>query len=108
MSFIGHTISTRIFIWQKFFKCQSLNCQEYFFTLVSHMNQNWYFYAKTEAELQALDFAKRTGLRLVTICPTLVLGPILQSTVVNASSSVLLKLLKGAYECLIKFCLAIY
>ncbi|KAF7843212.1 cinnamoyl-CoA reductase 2-like [Senna tora] len=57
--------------------------------------ENWYCYSKTEAELQALDFAKRTGLAVVTICPSLVLGPILQSTVVNASSLVLLKLLKG-------------
>ncbi|KAF7843211.1 cinnamoyl-CoA reductase 2-like [Senna tora] len=57
--------------------------------------ENWYCYSKTEAELQALDFAKRTGLALVTICPTLILGPVLQSTVVNASSLVLLKLLKG-------------
>ncbi|XP_024637146.1 cinnamoyl-CoA reductase 1 isoform X2 [Medicago truncatula] len=55
--------------------------------------KNWYCYAKTEAEEQALHFAKRTGLNVVTICPTLVLGPILQSTT-NASSLVLVKLLK--------------
>lgn len=61
------------------------------------MIQNWYRFSKTEAEEQALDFAKRTGLAVVSICPTLVLGPILQSTTVNASSLVLLKLLKGAY-----------
>ncbi|PNX74210.1 cinnamoyl-CoA reductase 2-like protein [Trifolium pratense] len=42
--------------------------------------KNWYCYAKTEAEEQALNFAKRTGLDVVSICPTLVLGPILQST----------------------------
>ncbi|KAF7843213.1 cinnamoyl-CoA reductase 2-like [Senna tora] len=57
--------------------------------------QNWYCYSKTEAESQALDFAKRTGLAVVTICPTLILGPVLQSTVANASSLILLKLLKG-------------
>lgn len=57
--------------------------------------QNWYCLSKTEAEEKALDFAKRTGLGLVSICPSLVLGPILQSTNVNASSLVLLKLLKG-------------
>ncbi|XP_028766446.1 cinnamoyl-CoA reductase 2 [Neltuma alba] len=57
--------------------------------------KNWYYYAKTEAELQALDFARNTGLSVITICPTLVLGPILQSTIVNASSLVLLKLFKG-------------
>ena len=67
------------------------------------MIQNWYCYSKTEAEMQALEFAKNTGLVLLTICPTLVFGPILQSTVVNASSMVLLKLLKGAYYSIIKF-----
>ncbi|KAK7255172.1 hypothetical protein RIF29_28576 [Crotalaria pallida] len=57
--------------------------------------QNWYCFSKTEAEEQALDFAKRTALDVVTICPSYVLGPILQSTTVNASSLVLLKILKG-------------
>ncbi|XP_045830021.1 cinnamoyl-CoA reductase 1-like [Trifolium pratense] len=56
--------------------------------------KNWYCYAKTEAEEQALNFAKRTGHDVVSICPTLVLGPILQSTT-NSSSLVLIKLLKG-------------
>jgi nucleoside-diphosphate-sugar epimerase len=56
--------------------------------------QSWYCYAKTEAEEQALNFAKRTGLDVVSICPTLVLGPVLQSTT-NLSSLVLIKLLKG-------------
>ncbi|KAK2378582.1 cinnamoyl-CoA reductase [Trifolium repens] len=56
--------------------------------------ENWYCYAKTEAEEQALSFAKRTGLDVESICPTLVLGPILQSTT-NLSSLVLIKLLKG-------------
>ncbi|TKY64606.1 Cinnamoyl-CoA reductase 2 [Spatholobus suberectus] len=57
--------------------------------------QNWYCFSKTQAEEQAMDFAKRTGLDVVSICPSLVLGPILQSTTVNASSLVLPKLLKG-------------
>ncbi|KAK2432392.1 cinnamoyl-CoA reductase [Trifolium repens] len=56
--------------------------------------KNWYCYAKTEAEEQALNFAKRTKLDVVSICPTLVLGPILQSTT-NSSTLVLIKLLKG-------------
>jgi nucleoside-diphosphate-sugar epimerase len=58
--------------------------------------QNWYCLSKTEAESQALEFAKRNGLDVVTVCPTLVLGPILQPTV-NASSLVLIRLLKGTY-----------
>lgn len=73
------------------------------------MIQNWYCFSKTEAEEQALDFAKRTGLDVVSICPSLVLGPILQSTTVNASSLALLKLLTGAYHyCLIRLFLLLY
>lgn len=56
--------------------------------------QNWYCYAKTEAESEAWEFAKRSGLDLVTVCPTLVWGPILQPTL-NASTLPLLRLLKG-------------
>ncbi|XP_062164629.1 cinnamoyl-CoA reductase 1-like [Alnus glutinosa] len=59
--------------------------------------KNWYCLSKTEAESQALEFAKRNGLDVVTVCPTLVLGPILQPTV-NASSLVLIRLLKEGYE----------
>ncbi|XP_059460472.1 cinnamoyl-CoA reductase 1-like isoform X1 [Corylus avellana] len=59
--------------------------------------QNWYCLSKTEAESQALEFAKRNGLDVVTVCPTLVLGPILQPTV-NASSLVLIRLLKEGLE----------
>ncbi|KAF3446938.1 hypothetical protein FNV43_RR12118 [Rhamnella rubrinervis] len=51
--------------------------------------------AAVEAESEAMEFAKRSGLDVVAVCPTLVLGPILQSNV-NASSLVLIKLLKGA------------
>ena len=42
----------------------------------------------------AFEYAKRSGLDVVTLCPSLVLGPILQSTI-NSSSLVLIKLLKG-------------
>ncbi|KAK2423141.1 NAD(P)-binding Rossmann-fold superfamily protein [Trifolium repens] len=58
------------------------------------MIQSWYCYAKTEVEEQALNFTERTGLDVVSICRTLVLGPILQSTT-NASSMFLINLLKG-------------
>uniref|UniRef100_A0A5B7BLV4 Putative cinnamoyl-CoA reductase family protein n=1 Tax=Davidia involucrata TaxID=16924 RepID=A0A5B7BLV4_DAVIN len=58
---------------------------------------NWYCLSKTEAENEALEFAKRSGLDVVTVCPTLVLGPLLQSTM-NASSLFLIKLLKEGYE----------
>ncbi|XP_059663201.1 cinnamoyl-CoA reductase 1-like [Cornus florida] len=58
---------------------------------------NWYCLSKTAAETEAFEFAKRSGLDVVTVCPTLVLGPLLQSTT-NASSLVLLKLLKEGYK----------
>lgn len=60
----------------------------------SKLYQNWYFLSKTEAESEALEFGKRRGLDVVTICPTLVTGPILQPTV-NSSSLVLHRILKG-------------
>ncbi|KAL9395331.1 hypothetical protein Peur_009584 [Populus x canadensis] len=43
--------------------------------------ENWYSLHKTEAESEAWEYAKRTGLDVVAICLTLILGPILQSTV---------------------------
>lgn len=59
--------------------------------------ENWYSLSKTEAESEATEYAKRTGLNVVVVCPTLVLGPLLQPTM-NASSLVLVKLLKGGNE----------
>lgn len=61
--------------------------------------KNWYCLSKTEAESEAWEFAKRSGLDVVTICPSLILGPNLHSAV-NASSKVLIKLLKEGYESL--------
>ncbi|XP_038703170.1 cinnamoyl-CoA reductase 1-like isoform X2 [Tripterygium wilfordii] len=54
---------------------------------------NWYSLSKTEAESEALEYAKETGLDVVTICPSLILGPLLQSKV-NSSSLFLIKLMK--------------
>jgi nucleoside-diphosphate-sugar epimerase len=56
--------------------------------------QDWYDLSKTLAEREAFAYAEKTGLDVVTICPSLVLGPLIQSTV-NASSKVLLNYLKG-------------
>ncbi|KAJ6684541.1 putative proteinD DEPENDENT EPIMERASE/DEHYDRATASE [Salix purpurea] len=61
--------------------------------------KNWYCLSKTEAESEAWEYAKTSGLDVVTICPSLILGPILHSAV-NASSKVLIKLLKEGYESL--------
>lgn len=56
--------------------------------------QHWYCFSKTVAETKAWEYAKKTGLDVVTLCPTLVLGPMLQHTT-NASSLALIKLLRG-------------
>ncbi|EEC81000.1 hypothetical protein EE612_035423 [Oryza sativa] len=63
--------------------------------------KNWYTLGKTLAEIEAFDYAKRSGLDLVTLCPSLVIGPLLQPTV-NASSTVILGCLKGDCEVKIK------
>ncbi|KAG6648226.1 hypothetical protein I3843_07G131000 [Carya illinoinensis] len=59
--------------------------------------ENWYYLSKTEAEREALELVKGSELDVVSICPTLVLGPILRSTV-NASSLFLLRFLKEGLE----------
>ncbi|KDP36740.1 hypothetical protein JCGZ_08031 [Jatropha curcas] len=59
--------------------------------------KNWYCFSKTEAESEAFEYAKQSGLDVVTVCPTLIWGPILQPTI-NASSMVLIKLLREGYE----------
>ncbi|CAL5048767.1 unnamed protein product [Urochloa decumbens] len=63
--------------------------------------ENWYCLSKTLAELEAFEYAKRTGLDVVSVCPSLVIGPLLQSTV-NASSSVIVDCLKGDREVKLK------
>ncbi|RZC49594.1 hypothetical protein C5167_018025 [Papaver somniferum] len=55
--------------------------------------EDWYCLSKTEAESKAWEYAKKNGLDLVTICPSLIIGPMLQFTV-NASSLFLIKILK--------------
>uniref|UniRef100_A0ACD5UGZ1 Uncharacterized protein n=1 Tax=Avena sativa TaxID=4498 RepID=A0ACD5UGZ1_AVESA len=59
--------------------------------------QNWYYLAKTLAELEAFDYSMISGLDVVTVCPSLVIGPLLQPTV-NASSSIIVDFLKGDHE----------
>ncbi|KAG5542633.1 hypothetical protein RHGRI_022225 [Rhododendron griersonianum] len=57
----------------------------------------WYALGKTIAESEALEFATRNELNIVTICLSLAFGPMLQSTL-NYSSSFLLSYLKGGRE----------
>jgi len=64
-------------------------------------NGDWYYLSKTLAEREAFAYAAKTGLDIVTVCPSLVIGPLMQSTV-NSSSKVLLNYLKemsGRYIC---------
>ncbi|KAJ1703413.1 hypothetical protein LUZ63_003192 [Rhynchospora breviuscula] len=65
--------------------------------LYCRTTENWYHLSKTVAEREALDFASKNALDVVTVCPTLIVGPMLQSTI-NASSLVLINLLKGIRE----------
>ncbi|KAF5196495.1 Cinnamoyl-coa reductase [Thalictrum thalictroides] len=59
--------------------------------------KNWYCLAKTAAEMEAFEYAKKYELDMVTVCPCLVIGPMLQSTT-NASSLVLIKMLKEGLD----------
>uniref|UniRef100_A0A0D9WS89 NAD-dependent epimerase/dehydratase domain-containing protein n=1 Tax=Leersia perrieri TaxID=77586 RepID=A0A0D9WS89_9ORYZ len=60
--------------------------------------ENWYCLSKTLAEREAWRYAvENSEMDVVTVCPPLVLGPLLQSTV-NTSSSILINLLKGDQE----------
>ncbi|XP_021815509.1 cinnamoyl-CoA reductase 2-like [Prunus avium] len=61
--------------------------------------KKWYYLSKTEAERQALEFGKRNELEVVTVCPSVILGPILQSNL-NSSSLLLVGTVKGGVESL--------
>ncbi|VAI18876.1 unnamed protein product [Triticum turgidum subsp. durum] len=58
-------------------------------------NKSWYSLAKTEAEEIALEYGEKNGLHVITFCPGLVFGPLLQHVVLNTSSKVLLYMIKG-------------
>ncbi|OEL25821.1 hypothetical protein BAE44_0013159, partial [Dichanthelium oligosanthes] len=49
------------------------------------------------AEQEAFAYAAKTGLDIVTICPSLVIGPLMQPTV-NTSVKVFLSFIKGDKE----------
>ncbi|KDP36741.1 hypothetical protein JCGZ_08032 [Jatropha curcas] len=59
--------------------------------------KNWYFLAKTAAEKEAWECAKRSNLNVITVCPSLIIGPLLQPTM-NATCLYLLNLLKDGSE----------
>lgn len=60
--------------------------------------QEWYRVAKIVAEQAAFEYAEKNGLNVVTLCPPLVFGPLLQPTV-NASSKFLIYVVKGILIC---------
>ncbi|XP_076892908.1 cinnamoyl-CoA reductase 1-like [Bidens hawaiensis] len=60
-------------------------------------NNDWYCLSKTKAESEGWEFSKRNGIEFLSVCPTLVVGPMLQKTV-NASNLAIIKLLKEGYE----------
>ncbi|KAL6603813.1 hypothetical protein ACP70R_044174 [Stipagrostis hirtigluma subsp. patula] len=63
--------------------------------------ENWYCLSKTVAELEAFEYGKRNRLDVVSLCPSLVIGPLIQSTL-NASSSVIVDCLTGDREVKLK------
>ena len=61
------------------------------------MMQNWYCYAKMEAERAAWELAAQRQVDLVVVNPSLVLGPLLQPAV-NASTWHVAKYLDGSVQ----------
>ncbi|KAG0457576.1 hypothetical protein HPP92_022422 [Vanilla planifolia] len=57
----------------------------------------WYGLSKTLAESAAFEYAEKTGLSFVAVCPSMVFGPLLQTNV-NASSKLLLTIVEGTVE----------
>jgi nucleoside-diphosphate-sugar epimerase len=56
--------------------------------------QNWYTAAKTIAEETALEYGEKNELLVVTVCPCIVLGPLLQP-LINTTSEFLIYIIKG-------------
>ncbi|XP_038987262.1 tetraketide alpha-pyrone reductase 1-like isoform X2 [Phoenix dactylifera] len=59
--------------------------------------ENWYCLSKTMAEHAAWEYAEKNGLDLVTVCPSVVVGPLLQPTA-STSSMFLIYVTKGGPE----------
>nr|TKW08649.1 hypothetical protein SEVIR_6G037900v2 [Setaria viridis] len=65
-----------------------------------HQEFGWYFLSKTLAEREAFAYAAKTGLDVVTVCPTLVIGPLMQSSI-STSVKIFLNYIKGGYDSII-------
>ncbi|KAL6655327.1 hypothetical protein ACP70R_006153 [Stipagrostis hirtigluma subsp. patula] len=57
--------------------------------------KSWYCLAKTKAEEMALEYGKRNGLHVVTVLPSLVVGPLLQTALINTSIRVFQYIITG-------------
>ncbi|OEL21877.1 Cinnamoyl-CoA reductase 2 [Dichanthelium oligosanthes] len=66
-------------------------------------NQHWYVLSKTLAEEAAWTFCRDNGLQIVTINPSMVIGPLLQPTL-NTSVEAILKLIDGSSDTYPNFC----
>ncbi|KAK9164772.1 hypothetical protein Syun_005674 [Stephania yunnanensis] len=64
---------------------------------IKALGLNWYSLAKTEAESLALEYAKESKVEVVTVCPPLIIGPMLQSKI-NSSSMLLLTIARDGLE----------
>ncbi|KAL6178795.1 hypothetical protein ACLB2K_050313 [Fragaria x ananassa] len=58
---------------------------EYIKTTSMKTSKKWYYVSKTQAEREALEFGRTTGLEVVTVCSSAILGPVLQSTLISSS-----------------------
>ncbi|KAG6469591.1 hypothetical protein ZIOFF_070521 [Zingiber officinale] len=59
--------------------------------------ETWYCLSKTLAEREAMNYGEKHRLDVVTVCPSYVIGPLLQPTL-NASSMVLINMLNGTHN----------
>nr|GEW12976.1 cinnamoyl-CoA reductase 2-like [Tanacetum cinerariifolium] len=57
-------------------------------------SQKWYCAGKTISEREALEFGKSNDLKVVSVCPSVVFGPMLQGTLCT-TNIILLNLFKG-------------
>ncbi|XP_052167448.1 cinnamoyl-CoA reductase 1-like [Oryza glaberrima] len=59
--------------------------------------ENWYSLAKTEGEEMALEYGNKNGLHVVTVCPGIVFGPMLQTVQLNTTTKALLYIIQGGH-----------
>uniref|UniRef100_J3MFY9 NAD-dependent epimerase/dehydratase domain-containing protein n=1 Tax=Oryza brachyantha TaxID=4533 RepID=J3MFY9_ORYBR len=88
---------TAVFINPNWPKDKAFNEDSWSDEDICRKNQDWYYLSKTLAEREAYVYAAKTGLDIVTVCPSLVIGPLMQSTA-NTTSKILINYFKGDRE----------